>query len=246
MEQQQHQPQQPVIFHVTHWKAGSQWVRGVLSEAQPNRVVEVKDDMSHVSRDPIIQGGLYSPVYMARPSFEALIHPALDKRVFVVIRDLRDTLISWYFSMKVSHRANVKGVTPLREQLVDREMEDGLRFLIKDKLVAIARIQRTWIESSIPVFRYEELLTDELNTFKKIFSHCEIDLPEDDIEALVQQHSFERRSGRKPGEEDVKSHYRKAIVGDWKNYFSDSIKHLFKEKFGLVLINTGYEEDFSW
>ena len=245
MEQQQ-QTEQPVIFHITHWKAGSQWVRGVLSEAQPDRVVEVKDDMSHVSKDAIVHGGLYSPVYIARPSFEALINPALNKRVFVVIRDLRDTLISWYFSMKVSHRLNVKGVTPIREQLVEREIEDGLKFLIKEKLVAIARIQRTWIESNIPIFRYEDLLTDELATFKKIFAHCEIDLPDDEIEALVQKHSFERKSGRKPGEEDIKSHYRKAIVGDWKNHFTDSITHLFKEKFGLVLINTGYEDDFSW
>ena len=245
MEQQQ-QTEQPVIFHITHWKAGSQWVRGVLSEAQPDRVIEVKDDMSHVSKDPIVQGGLYSPVYIARPSFESLINPAVNKRVFVVIRDLRDTLISWYFSMKVSHSTNVKGVAPLREQLVEREIEDGLKFLIREKLVAIARIQRTWIESSIPVFRYEELLNDELTTFKKIFSHCEIDLSEDDSEALIQKHTFERRSGRKPGQEDVKSHYRKAIVGDWKTHFNDSVKHLFKEKFGLVLINTGYEDDFSW
>ncbi|MFQ5570302.1 MAG: sulfotransferase domain-containing protein [Rhodothermales bacterium] len=246
MEHGQQQPKKPVVFHITHWKAGSQWVRQVLSEAQPRRVVEVKNDMSHVTKDPIVEGGLYSPVYLTRDHFEAALDPALDKRMFVVIRDLRDTLISWYFSLKVSHRLSNQGIAKFREQLSELNLEDGLQFLICGKLAGIAAIQQSWIASNKPIFRYEELLADELTVFKKIFAHCEIDLSVSEGEEFIRRHSFERKSGRKRGEEDIQSHYRKAIVGDWENYFSKSIKDLFKEKFGHVLIDTGYESNFDW
>ena len=235
-----------VIFHLTHWKAGSQWVKTVLAEAQAQRVVGMKADMSHLSRDPIIEGGWYTPVYMARPNFERAIDPALDKRVFVVIRDLRDTLISWYFSLKVSHAPSFPGIIPVRNQLLDLNLEDGLKLLIEEKLEVIANIQTSWINSNEPLFRYEDLLTDTFTSFKKIFAHCALHVPDRKCREIVQKHSFERKTGRKRGEEVITSHFRKAIVGDWKNYFTDSIKTLFKEKFGPVLIDTGYERDHDW
>ena len=235
-----------VIFHLTHWKAGSQWVKTVLAEAQSQRVVGRKADMSILSHDPIVEGGWYSPVYMTRPNFEHAIDPTLNKRVFVVIRDLRDTLISWYFSLKVSHRPNIPGILPVREQLLELDLEDGLKLLIEDELAFIANIQMSWIDSGEPVFRYEDLLADGFNTFKQIFAHCALHVPDRKCQEIVQKHSFEGQTGRKPGQEVITSHFRKAIVGDWKNYFTDSVKALFKEKFGQVLIDTGYERDYDW
>jgi lipopolysaccharide transport system ATP-binding protein len=62
----------------------------------------------------------------------------------------------------------------------------------------------------------------------------------------VNDNSFKNRAGRKPGEEDVTSHYRKGVSGDWQNHFTDNIKAAFKEKFGQILIDTGYEKDMNW
>src|SRR5690242_6591022 len=89
------------VFHVTHWKAGSTWVQGVLQRLAGERFVPLKPDMSHVLKEPIRPGGVYTPVYMRREPFVAAV--TVPHTRFFVMRDLRDTLVSWYFSLAVSH-----------------------------------------------------------------------------------------------------------------------------------------------
>jgi len=58
---------------------------------------------------------------------------------------------------------------------------------------------------------------------------------------------FEQVSGgRQRGEEDVHSHVRKGVSGDWRQYFTAPVKVAFKERFGDVLIACGYEKDNDW
>jgi len=41
--------------------------------------------------------------------------------------------------------------------------------------------------------------------------------------------------------------FRKGIIGDWKNYFTEEIKEEFIERGGgIVLIENGYEKDYNW
>ena len=52
--------------------------------------------------------------------------------------------------------------------------------------------------------------------------------------------------GRAKGSEDVASHYRKGVAGDWISHFTPEHAELFDEKFGDLLIGLGYEEDHEW
>lgn len=45
---------------------------------------------------------------------------------------------------------------------------------------------------------------------------------ENDIEAAVSKHSFEAKSGHKPGEERKDSCFRKGIVGKWESRLANS------------------------
>ncbi|WP_413167514.1 sulfotransferase domain-containing protein [Capilliphycus salinus ALCB114379] len=64
---------------------------------------------------------------------------------------------------------------------------------------------------------------------------------------IVYEHDFSRYArGRKPGEEDVKSHNRKGVAGDWKNHFQEEHKQFFKDKYGSLLVQLGYEENNDW
>ena len=63
---------------------------------------------------------------------------------------------------------------------------------------------------------------------------------------VIRENGFEARSGRKPGEEDLKSHERKGVSGDWKNHFTDKIAKSFKARFASLLVATGYEKGFNW
>lgn len=65
--------------------------------------------------------------------------------------------------------------------------------------------------------------------------------------ASVYTNRFERQTaGRRPGVEDVMSHYRKGVAGDWANHFTDAHKAAFEDRFGDLLVRLGYEANSDW
>lgn len=40
--------------------------------------------------------------------------------------------------------------------------------------------------------------------------------------------------------------FRKGIVGDWKNHFTEELKEYFKERTGDLLVQAGYEKNMDW
>jgi hypothetical protein len=94
--------ERPTIVHITHWKAGSQWLYHILHQCCPDRIVAPKVDEAHFLKEQIVAGKIYPTVYLPRQVVERVRVPA-DTRFFVVLRDPRDTLISLYYSQKISH-----------------------------------------------------------------------------------------------------------------------------------------------
>jgi hypothetical protein len=69
----------------------------------------------------------------------------------------------------------------------------------------------------------------------------------DVLRYIVERHSFRRKSGgRKKGEENRSHHYRKGVPGDWVNYFDDKLKQSFKDRYGDLVVQLGYENDYDW
>lgn len=262
--------QQPdTILHITHHKAGSQWVAEVLKHCvAPQRIVLPLPSVAHFSSATLRPGGVYLAVYRSRPQVEEITssfsHPM---HKVVVIRDLRDTLISLYFSMRYSH-VETGAIKQARTQLSFMDEEEGLRYLLRDNtskaprelsgnkaaefkavqaMSRIARLQKSWMGGNDRLLiRYEDLVTDEYNMFQRMMDYCEVDVNKEYLRHVVYHNSFEARTGRKPGEEDIMVHQRKGIVGDWRNHFTDRIKGEFKERYGDILIDTGYEENLNW
>jgi hypothetical protein len=52
--------------------------------------------------------------------------------------------------------------------------------------------------------------------------------------------------GRKKGEEDDNSHYRKGTPGEWRNHFNEQHKTYFKEHYNDLLTKLGYESGYDW
>ncbi|HVS27088.1 MAG TPA: hypothetical protein VHE58_07310 [Burkholderiales bacterium] len=44
----------------------------------------------------------------------------------------------------------------------------------------------------------------------------------------------------------MQAHERKGVAGDWQNYFSKRVKEAFKNRYGGLLVATGYERDLDW
>jgi Sulfotransferase domain len=248
---------QATIFHVTHWKAGSQWVYGILAACAPKRIVVPKVKIAHFYEDAIVRGRIYPTVYVPHDKFTSVLSTqgisADDTQIksFFVIRDLRDALVSLYFSLKVSHPIISESVAEDRRQLnIIESEEEALLYMVKQRGQASANIQRTWLpvcQAGKAMFvRYEDLIANEQQEFAKIIEYCQIDISTEKLTEIVDGNSFNKRAGRKRGDEDVSSHFRKGVSGDWKNHFTDRIKAEFKKKYGQLLIDTGYEKDLSW
>lgn len=237
----------PTIFHVTHWKAGSQWVKKILRDISPERYIDSKVNVAHFLNDNIIPGKIYPTVYVTREQFEKVSLPKQWYR-FIVIRDLRDTLISGYFSLKISHSVISSGILSYRKVLEEMNLENGLLFLIENWLHLSAAIQHSWLGLGEPLIRYEDLLTNDVEIFSDILLHkCGLDVSHDLLEKVVLGSRFEQiTGGRASGCEDIDAHARKGVAGDWSNYFTERIKIRFKERYGDLLIATGYEKNHSW
>jgi lipopolysaccharide transport system ATP-binding protein len=271
----------PTVFHVTNYKAGSQWVAEVLKHSAPERFVKPDVAVRHFFEKAISPGKVYPTVYVTRPQFlwtllgyqrpatypkthilknyfasvinQYHFHVAkYPYRVFVVIRDLRDILVSQYFSLLVSHPEVDERVSSDRKILSSSSLEDGMLYLLDDQLALPlqAQIQYSWVidnkQNGVLLMRFEDLLADEFGSFNKIVDHCQIAVDASKLHYIVSNNSFSTVTGRERGQENIKSHYRKGISGDWKNHFTDRIKAEFKTRYGQILINTGYEQDMNW
>ena len=67
-----------------------------------------------------------------------------------MIRDLRDTLISGFFSMAYSHGPVSLKLMEIREKLLSGDLDDGLIYLMGEWLSMCAHIRRSWVKQANP------------------------------------------------------------------------------------------------
>lgn len=71
-------------------------------------------------------------------------------------------------------------------------------------------------------------------------------IPREFLDKVIERQAFQKLAGRTKGQEDQKSHYRKGVAGDWINYLQGANKDLFKQRWGQLLVDLGYEKDPNW
>jgi hypothetical protein len=189
-----------------------------------------------------------------------------EAKVIHIIRDGRDRAISsTHRAWRRARRGQLHGIAP--EQLVKAEthgknpteiVEAGEEVFSEDEIRGHAqywneRVGRAvedgpaLLGSNYTEVRYEDLLERTPEETRRLLGFLGADTSRDVVEHCVNAASFEALSkGRQPGEEDVSSFYRKGVAGDWKNYFSERDKQIYKEIAGELLVRLGYEKDFDW
>ena len=72
-------------------------------------------------------------------------------------------------------------------------------------------------------------------------------IPPERLLGIVYERDFSKLSGgRKKGQADPTSHYRSGVHGDWVNHFTVEHLQLFKEHYGSLVLQYGYESDPDW
>jgi hypothetical protein len=232
----------PTIFHITHWKAGSQWIHKILLAIAADRIVRPVLDEKQFLEVPLLDGAVYPTAYVTREQFFSVSLPG-NYRKFIIIRDLRDTLVSGYFSIRFSHPAIDDRLTRWRTYLESNTTEAGLMMLMHEWLPSSARIQKSWLDAGERLFRYEELLGRDFEILDDILNgECELNVPSERLRDVIENNRFENLTGgRKPGQEEVTAHERKGVVGDWQNHFTPMVEETFNEQFGQLLVSAGYQ-----
>jgi len=165
-------------------------------------------------------------------------------RAVVLYRDLRDIAVSNYFYVRRTrwhpeHRL-YRGV----------DLNKGLRLFAERSLGAYVDWIRSWRNNRDPEttleLRYEQLLRDPMGSMTRVAELFGLDSGENRIAEIVDRHSFQRVTGRHPGQVDAGSFARKGKAGDWKDQFDERTKAVYKAEIGGFLIETGYENDDAW
>lgn len=237
-------PEFPITLHITHAKAGSTWVDAILRSLFGKRVRPRGYQMPAFDS---VKERIFS-VFMTREEF--LAHPELaTAKRFIILRDLRDTLISRFFSIRETHKPDPSGkIEAQRAELRAMSVEDGLARVMEDAgMAATAKIQRSWFGSGELVLRYEDLIADDVALFTKLFiDQLGLPVTAEKVERAVVENRFEKKYKRKLGEEDSSSHGRKGTPGDWRNHFTPRLAERFHELYGDLLPAGGYEPDDGW
>lgn len=248
------------IYHCCIQKSGSQWFKKVFSDKiiwQQNKLLIYDPANNFITEDQTVLQKLkklpkdiiISPLYIRYPEFDELHKPETYK-AFYIARDPRDLIISNYFSLKYSHDPYHEYILMMREKLNSMSQDDGITEIINSFTKGTKITLEGWFtqkSENIKLIKYEDIFgAKQFAFFSELLDHCDIKLTDSEINTLLDKYSFQKISGRKQGSEDIKHHYRKGIPGDWKNYFTDQQKDLFKDLSEKLLITCGYEKDNNW
>lgn len=241
------------IYHCCAHKTGSQWIYSIFSDS---RVVEISGltpvycsfpDLSVAFPD----NSIISPIYTNFENFSILPKPS-EYRAFYVLRDPRDIIVSWYFSIRYSHKL-MGDISELRKKFNQMTVQEGLIFAIDhlNRRLSLYSALVSWLsasdqDDSVRIFRFEDLVgSDSLKTFADLFDHCQIAIERKSLKSVLDDYSFQKITQRSQGTENLYSHFRKGAPGDWINHFDDVVEQKFLEatqEFGNLPTLLGYAD----
>lgn len=244
----------PLIAYWGQHKSGSNWIHQItgrvarklsMKYARFSRPLEFDGDLSNY-RD---KHGLKCVSWV---NAEYTKIKDVEWKGYHVVRDPRDVIVSAYFSHVKTHPTeNWPRLAEFRPKLQAASKEDGIMMefdFIKD----VFRRLENWDvnDARALTLRLEDISQDYVTKFREAFEFVgffDLGLSDKLFLMIMEEFSFEKMSGgRKKGEEDTDSHYRKGVHGDWVNHFTDQHKDYFKEHHNDLLVKYGYESDDNW
>lgn len=240
------------IYHCCTQKTASQWLLAVFSDPAVYQHTGLKVHpyarlgLRFARIDaPLPARTIGTHLYVDFATYENIPKPE-SYRTFFMLRDPRDVLVSWYFSARHSHVA-VDPIPRLRLELAALSFDDGIKHLVETlEGWGSFAAQLSWVEAArqhadIRIFRYEDLARGHKKFLKELFGHLDIALPRGEFSALARRHAFAgHAAGRRRGDEDISSHYRKGVSGDWRNHFGAELRAYLHDRLGARIEALGY------
>lgn len=238
------------VYHACVQKTGSQWIGSVFRDRRIRRIsglepfpqfrYEWGEFRRKFPKHTFVPG-----LYISRQLYEEIEKPE-EYRTIYVIRDPRDIVVSWYYSMLDSHRLMGK-VFEHRRNLRSLNRDEGLAYCIRNFHLKLA-FMRGWAyaqDDPRTVFvRLEDLSNNPVGGFMKIMNHCEISIRRWKLEEILSSYTRDKMRQRdlEVRDDSERSHYR-AKPSDWRQLFTDRHRELFRDVTGDLVELLGYEWD---
>lgn len=163
------------------------------------------------------------------------LHKLVPEAKYIhIIRDGRGVLLSaWHFNLRAKD-----------PRMAHLSFDDTLDLTAKEWAERVRRARTTGRElgDAYLEIRYEDLALDVVSRFKQVLTFLGADDRDDTVRGCTQAASFEKLSqGRKPGEEDSSSFFRKGDPHDWRNHLTPAQVDRFNLGSGGLLAELGYE-----
>ena len=174
------------------------------------------------------------------------LEEANQRKIVFITRDPRDIVVSTCFAML----ANSKYQIPLFK---NKNINAVITYLIEGypafegasshpDINTFFRSKIKWRDQPSAYYTTFEKIVGSRESreqeIKNISKHLEIELTDEVLKDCVD--NLVGSNEIYPGQ------FRKGIIGDWKNNFTDDHKKLFKKVAGQLLIQEGYEKDLEW
>jgi len=168
-----------------------------------------------------------------QPLFDRIFPQA---KYIYVIRDVRDIIVSgWFFNLNINAEYTTKHYTNIDGYA--RKVCSSWRHQVTQSLS-----RRQILGDRFCSLQYEELWRQPAETSERLFRFMGADASRESVLHAIDSNQFnEYTGGRKPGNENRHSFYRKGIIGDWKNHLSNETAAMVELECGALLQQLGYE-----
>ena len=159
-----------------------------------------------------------------------------NARLINVVRDGRDAIVSaWFHYLRV----RPEQLEALCGNAFDRFVKLEGAAWSQDLEMAERAVEEHGLR--LTHIRFEDLVADPAREVAALLRFLDLEPDAATIQRSVEKTAFARwANGREPGEEDPRSFFRKGVVGDWKNHFSDRTAREFVACHGDALARHGY------
>jgi hypothetical protein len=253
---------------LTLWMQRSIWSRGEDTEELLAGLTRAATDY-FLGRELAKSGksivGDKTPFLVGSNVLEEIKEIYPEARVIHIIRDGRDVEVSWMHH-RWNRSADKGGIQVLKPAEMERraayfsgtQRHADLGWFDEDEFRRTARLWSSQVGEAMrdgpkllgdnyTEVRYETLLHDTEAQARRVLDFIGADSDEKTVRRCIRRSSFRKLSkGRKRGEEDPTSFFRKGVAGDWKNVFTEKDKRIFKEETGELLVQLGYEKGNDW
>jgi hypothetical protein len=242
------------LFHAGLQKTGSQWIKDVFSDPRlrrftglwvyPQHRYEWTEFHRRFPRRHFVPG-----LYLSYDHYQEIRKPP-RYRTFYVVRDPRDLVVSWYFSVKESHR--LAGQVPHHRARVQAlDLDEGIAFAIRTLSLKLA-FARSWIlhgstDDHVLIMRFEDMAKDPVAFVRRIIDHAGFVIPDSALVTILADYTKEKVREREEARSFLTrraapglTNYRKEPKS-WREVMNEKHHALFRSLNGDLVALLGYE-----